>query len=44
MFAARKISEQLPVGTIVLIYDAQSFVSAKEWAQADKEKQARDIP
>jgi L,D-transpeptidase-like protein/putative peptidoglycan binding protein len=32
MFAARAISEQLPVGTIVLIYDAQSFVSAKEWA------------
>jgi len=44
MFAAREISEQLPVGTIVLIYDAQSFVSAKEWAQEDKEKQARDIP
>ena len=33
MFAAEEISKQLPVGTIVLIYDAQSFVSAKEWAQ-----------
>jgi lipoprotein-anchoring transpeptidase ErfK/SrfK len=33
MSAAKEISEQLPVGTIVLIYDAQSFVSAKEWLQ-----------
>ena len=33
MFAAQEISNQLPVGTIVLIYDAQSFVSAKEWIQ-----------
>lgn len=33
MSAAKEISEQLPVGTIVLIYDAQSFVSAKEWVQ-----------
>jgi L,D-transpeptidase-like protein/putative peptidoglycan binding protein len=33
MSAARTISEQLPVGTIVLIYDTQSFVSAKEWVQ-----------
>jgi len=44
MFAAREISRQLPVGTIVLIYDAQSFVSAKEWADEDKEKEARNIP
>jgi hypothetical protein len=36
MFAASEISRQLPVGTIVLIYDAQSFVSAKEWAREDK--------
>ena len=41
MSAAQEISRQLPVGTIVLIYDSESFVSAKEWAQADKEK---DIP
>ncbi|HSE18196.1 MAG TPA: L,D-transpeptidase family protein [Pyrinomonadaceae bacterium] len=33
MSAAKEISERLPVGTIVLIYDAQSFVSAKEWIQ-----------
>lgn len=33
MSAAKEISEQLPVGTIVLIYDTQSFVSAKEWVQ-----------
>lgn len=38
MFAAREISRQLPVGTIVLIYDAQSFVSAREWAEQDKQK------
>jgi hypothetical protein len=33
MSAAREISEQLPIGTIVLIYDAESFVSAREWVQ-----------
>src|SRR5215510_2705308 len=33
MSAAKWISQQLPVGTIVLIYDSQSFVSAKEWVQ-----------
>lgn len=31
MSAAKEISDQLPIGTIVLIYDSQSFVSAKEW-------------
>ena len=36
MSAAAEISRQLPVGTIVLIYDQQSFVSAKDWAAADK--------
>jgi len=40
MFAAREISNRLPVGTIVLIYDKESFVSAKDWAEADKQKQA----
>jgi hypothetical protein len=44
MFAASAISRQLPVGTIVLIYDAQSFVSAKEWAEVDKQKEVRNIP
>jgi len=33
MSAAKEMSEQLRVGTIVLIYDAESFVSAKEWVQ-----------
>ena len=36
MFASRQISELLPVGTILLIYDKDSFVSAKEWAEADR--------
>ena len=33
MSAAKEVSESLEIGTIVLIYDAQSFVSAKEWIQ-----------
>jgi peptidoglycan hydrolase-like protein with peptidoglycan-binding domain len=33
MFAARAVSRSLPVGTIVLVYDELSFVSAKEWAK-----------
>lgn len=40
MSAAIEVSEALPVGTILLIYDEQSFVSAKEWAEADKKGQA----
>ena len=36
MEAAVEISKALPVGTILLIYDSQSFVSAKDWAEADK--------
>lgn len=43
MLAAAEISRQLPVGTIVLIYDSQSFVSAKQWADADKQKQDANI-
>jgi hypothetical protein len=39
MSEASEISSLLPVGTIVLIYDKQSFVSAKDWAAADKQKQ-----
>jgi hypothetical protein len=31
MSAAVDVYKQLPVGTIVLIYDRQSFVSAKDW-------------
>ena len=44
MLAAAEVSKQLPVGTIVLIYDKRSFVSAKEWAEADKQKQETNIP
>ncbi len=36
MSAAIEISEAMPVGTILLIYDSQSFVSAKDWAEADE--------
>lgn len=43
MFASQEISAALPVGTILLIYDRDSFVSAKEWAEADKQKQASSI-
>jgi lipoprotein-anchoring transpeptidase ErfK/SrfK len=43
MSAAAEISKLLPVGTIVLIYDQQSFVSAKDWAEADKQKQETNI-
>ena len=32
MSAAVAVSKALPVGTILLIYDSRSFVSAKEWA------------
>lgn len=36
--AAVEMSRQMPVGTILLIYDKLSFVSAKAWAEADKQK------
>jgi len=32
MSEAVAISRELPIGSIVLIYDSQSFVSAKDWA------------
>ena len=38
MSAAAEMSELLPMGTIVLIYDKESFVSAKDWDQADKQE------
>jgi L,D-transpeptidase-like protein/putative peptidoglycan binding protein len=38
MWSAIETSKALPVGTILLIYDSQSFVSAKDWAEADKQK------
>lgn len=40
MFAAREVSKLLPVGTIVLVYDKVSFVSAREWAKNPKLKEA----
>ena len=43
MSAAVEISRSLPAGTIVLIYDSLSFVSAKDWAEADKQKQATNL-
>jgi lipoprotein-anchoring transpeptidase ErfK/SrfK len=41
--AAIEMFRQMPVGTIVLIYDSQGFVSGKDWAEADKQKQEAGI-
>jgi lipoprotein-anchoring transpeptidase ErfK/SrfK len=38
MSAAVEMYKRMPVGTILLIYDSQSFVSAKDWADADRQK------
>lgn len=40
MFAAREVSKLLKLGTIVLVYDNVSFVSAKDWVENPKLKQA----
>ena len=40
MFAAREVSKLMPVGTIVLVYDKVSFVSAKDWIENPKLKEA----
>lgn len=40
MFAAREVSRLLAVGTIVLVYDKVSFVSAKDWVKNPKLKDA----
>ncbi|HXQ69722.1 MAG TPA: L,D-transpeptidase family protein [Pyrinomonadaceae bacterium] len=40
MFAAREVSKLLTLGTIVLVYDKVSFVSAKEWIKNPKLKEA----
>ena len=40
MFAAREVSKRMPVGTIVLVYDKVSFVSAKDWVANPKLRQA----
>ena len=38
MFAAREMSKLLTLGTIVLVYDKVSFVSARAWAENPKLK------
>jgi N-acetylmuramoyl-L-alanine amidase len=40
MFAARDVSKLLTLGTIVLVYDKVSFVSAREWLKNPKLKEA----
>ena len=40
MFAAREVSKLLQLGTIVLVYDKVSFVSAKSWIENPKLKEA----
>lgn len=40
MFAAREVSKLMPIGTIVLVYDKISFVSAKSWVEDPKLKEA----
>ena len=40
MFAAREVSRLLKLGTIVLVYDRVSFVSAKDWVRNPKLKEA----
>ena len=40
MFAAREVSKLMPVGTIVLVYDKVSFVSAKSWVENPSLKEA----
>jgi len=39
MFAAREVSSRLKLGTIVLVYDKVSFVSAKDWVKNPKLKE-----
>ena len=40
LFAAREVSELLPIGTIVLVYDKVSFVSGKSWAEDPRLREA----
>jgi peptidoglycan hydrolase-like protein with peptidoglycan-binding domain len=39
MFAAREVSSHLKLGTIVLVYDKVSFVSARDWVKNPKLKE-----
>jgi peptidoglycan hydrolase-like protein with peptidoglycan-binding domain len=43
VFAARELSQLMPVGTIVLVYDKISFVSAKPWVENPKLKPIASI-
>jgi hypothetical protein len=43
MSAAVAVFKQLRVGSIVLIYDSETFVSAKDWAEADRQKQSASV-
>jgi L,D-transpeptidase catalytic domain/Putative peptidoglycan binding domain len=43
MFAARELSKLMPKGTIVLVYDKISFVSAREWIDNPRLKPTTDI-
>ena len=43
MFAAREMSKLLTLGTIVLVYDKVSFISAKSWIENPKLKPTADI-
>jgi hypothetical protein len=38
VWAASEISKLLPVGSILLIYNNESFVSARDWAESDRQK------
>ena len=40
MFAARELNRLMRLGTIVLVYDRESFVSGKEWAENPEARQA----
>ena len=40
IFAAREVSKMLKLGTIVLVYDKVSFVSARSWVENPKLKEA----
>ena len=43
VFAARELSQLMPLGTIVLVYDRISFVSGMPWVQNPKLKLAASI-
>ena len=40
VFAAREVSKRLKLGTIVLVYDKVSFVSARSWVENPRLKEA----